>query len=105
DVVAPQHGADVEIGGGDDDGPGGDRHRPRPCILHEVVRAECQRTPGGDGQHEHHEHSHPSHKKCLQPYCASFRISADAVRVTAAPRVEPFTSSRATGCSTMNANG
>ena len=40
----------------------------------------------------------------LRPYC-SLRISADAVSVNGVPSVEPDTSSRATGCSTMNRNG
>ena len=54
-------GADVEVGPGDRDLGGRDRHGLARNLLNVVIGGEGEHAAGGDGQYEHDEDPHSSH--------------------------------------------
>src|SRR2546422_856619 len=82
DVVPRELGADVEIGGSDDDRLRRNRRGLRWQVLHVVVCAKRECAAGRDGQNEHDEHADASHKRSSR---TAFRSAQPPNAATIAP--------------------
>ena len=65
EIVRPDLGAELEIGGGDHDRLGRQRDGLHRHVLHVAIGAESQAAAGGDGQKQHESDAHASHGNLL----------------------------------------